>query len=96
LPDGTVWTGHYDEWTKMSEKDKQTVIDARDKKRNNGGKDKCKNAEVNSALQASIADLNRKIDAIKSNSMQTDDDAPPDTSAGNSFGGRQNKRNKEQ
>jgi hypothetical protein len=78
----------------MSDKDKQVVIDARDKKRNNGGKRKA--AKMNSALQTSIADLTRSIEAMKSSSVKTDEETPPDTSAGNSFGGRQNKRTKEQ
>jgi predicted Fe-S protein YdhL (DUF1289 family) len=39
MPDGSVWTSHYDEWNKMSDKDKQTVIDARSKNRSKGGRD---------------------------------------------------------
>ena len=96
MPDGTVWTGHYDEWSKMSDKDRQVVIDARHKKRNNGERNKRKAAEMNSALHTSIADLTRSIQAMKSGSVKTEEDTPPDTSAGNSFGGRQNKRSKEQ
>jgi hypothetical protein len=93
MPDGTVWTGHYDEWTKLSEKDKQTVLDARNKKRNTT-RDKRNNSAVNiTDLQASIADLTRSLAAVKS-STEKDNSTPPDDSVGDSFGGRQSKRPK--
>jgi hypothetical protein len=31
MPDGSVWTGYYSDWEKMSDADKQTVMDTRKK-----------------------------------------------------------------
>jgi hypothetical protein len=78
--DGSVFTGHYDEWTKMSEKDRQTVIDARTKNRGRGNrnhKDKDRqSSEVSTnsiqsrCIRTKLDDLSRSLSAIKTN---TDD-----------------------
>lgn len=36
MPDGSIWTGYYSDWEKMSDTDKQTVMDTRKKNRAKG------------------------------------------------------------
>ena len=36
MPDGSVWTGYYSDWEKMSDADKQTVMDTRKKNKAKG------------------------------------------------------------
>ena len=31
MPDGSIWTGYYSDWDKISDYDKQTVMDTRKK-----------------------------------------------------------------
>jgi hypothetical protein len=100
MPDGSVFTGHYDEWTKMSEKDRQTVIDARTKNRGRGNrnhKDKDRNSsEVSTnsiqSIRTTLDDLSRSLSAIKTKSDDDGNASPVDDNAGDSFGGRQSKR----
>jgi hypothetical protein len=101
MPDGSVWTGHYDEWNKMSDKDKQTVIDARSKNRSKGGREN-KSRQASDVSTDNIASMNSKLDdiqrtlaAVKSSTQGEGTDAPDDN-AGDSFGGRQGKRHKKE
>jgi hypothetical protein len=104
MPDGSVFTGHYDEWTKMSEKDRQTVIEARTKNRGRGNrnhKDKDRNSsEVSTnsikSIRTKLDDLSRSLSAIKTKSDDESNDSPVDVHAGDSFGGRQSKRLKKE
>jgi hypothetical protein len=36
MPDGSIWTGHYSNWEKMSEANKQTVMDIRKRNKAKG------------------------------------------------------------
>ena len=88
--DGSVWTSHYDEWNKMSDKDKQTVIDARSKNRSKGGRDhKPRQASDIStdniaSLKSKLDDLQRSLAAVKSSTQESGNDTP-DNNAGDSF-----------
>ena len=44
MPDGRVWTGYYSDWEKMSNADKQTVMDTRKKNKIKGTTPKKKKA----------------------------------------------------
>ena len=39
MPDGSVWTGYYSDWSQMSSEDKQTVLDTRKKNKANPQRD---------------------------------------------------------
>ena len=98
MPDESVWTGYYSDWEKMSDADKQTVMDTRKKNKAKGGiPTKRKVSDV--SVQAQIADMKKYIvTAIKQghaskddDTATTDDSSVPDN-AGDSFGGRNKKK----
>ncbi|KAI2493250.1 hypothetical protein MHU86_21287 [Fragilaria crotonensis] len=95
MPDGTIWTGHYSDWDKMSDADKQTVMDTRKKNRAKGT---MPNKKKGSDLKSQIADLKRSIAAIQSKTSDDDgeksDESDVPDNAGDAFGGRQKKRQK--
>lgn len=80
---------------KMSNKDKQTVIDARKKK---GGKDSrpIQASDVSTdniaAPRTKLDDIHRTLAAVKSSSQGNSTTDTPDDNAGDSFGGRQSKQ----
>ena len=94
MPDGSVWTGYYSDWDKLSDADKQTVMDTRKKNKAKGTPSKKQVSDVKSQ----IAELKRKIAKMKSNSSSVDEDnGDSDSSealdnAGDAFGGRQQKK----
>ena len=98
MPDGSVWTGYYSDWEKMSDNDKQTVMDTRKKNKAKGG---TPNKRKGDSLKSQIADLKRSIAAMKS---KTSDDDTADTTdssdapnnAGDAFGGRASKKHKKE
>jgi hypothetical protein len=102
MPDGSVFTGHYDEWTKMSEKYRQTVIEARTMNRARGGcnfKDQQLSEVFTNNIQSiktKLDDLSRPLLAIKIKTDDNGNDSPVDENAGDSFGGRQSKRLKKE
>ena len=59
-PDGSVFTSHYDEWRKMSDKDRQTAIDAQVKNRANSGRDN-KHQQSSDVSTNSIQRIKTKI-----------------------------------
>jgi hypothetical protein len=97
MPDGSIWTGYYSDWDKMSEADKQTVMDTRKKNKAKGftpGKKK------NGDLKSQIAELKRSIASMQSvpsesDSGRSEDSDVPDN-AGDAFGGRQKKKQKKE
>lgn len=95
MPDGSIWTGHCDEWSKMSDKDKQTVIDARAKNRTSGGQNI--SSSTMSSLTTKLEELQRSISNISTKSESiTDSESTPSDNAGDSFGGRHTKRSKKE
>jgi len=95
MPDGSVWTGYYSDWEKMSDADKQTVMDTRKK---NKAKGFTPTKRKVSDVKAQLAELKKYIAAIKlSNSSKDDETSATDESsipdnAGDSFGGRNKKK----
>lgn len=95
MPDGSIWTGYYSDWEKMSDADKQTVMDTRKK---NKAKGATPNKRKVSDVKSQLAELKKSIAAIKlSNSSKDDDTSATDESsvpdnAGDSFGGRNKKK----
>ena len=97
MPDGTVWTGFYSDWNQLSKEDRQTVIDTRTANKSKGGR---KIAEVDSAkklkeIKSQVAEIKRSLASIKSNQetpgeVGSGGDVPDN--AGDSFGGRQQKK----
>ena len=54
MPDGSVRTGYYSDWSQMSNDDKQTVLDTR--KKNKGKSPKgCKVPEVGTKLKDKVS-----------------------------------------
>lgn len=95
MPDGSIWTGYYSDWEKMSDADKQTVMDTRKK---NKAKATTPSKRKVSDVKAQLAELKKSIAAIKLSNASKDDDtsATDDSSipdnAGDSFGGRNKKK----
>jgi hypothetical protein len=98
MPDGTIWTGHYDEWSTMSDKDKQTVIDARAKNRSGkGNKRQTPDRSSISGINTKLDELQRSISTLSTKSESvTDCDSAPGDNAGDSFGGRSAKKSKKE
>ena len=101
VPDGSVWTGYYSDWEKMSDADKQTVMDTRKKNKAKGStpmKGSNSNKRNVSGVKAQLAELKKTIAAIQLTKSSKDDDTSatdessvPDN-AGDSFGGRNKKK----
>jgi hypothetical protein len=105
MPDGSVWTGYYSDWEKMSEADKQTVMDTRKKNKATGNTpNKKRVSDVHTQLaemKKSNAEIKKTIAALKSNASKDDDTASTSDStdsgnAGDCFGGRRNKKSREE
>jgi hypothetical protein len=96
MPDGSVWTGYYSDWEKMSETDKQTVMDTRKKKKGNTPTKK----KAQNDLKAQVAELKRSIAAMQSvPSAGSEDKSDSDSigdNAGDAFGGRSKKKSKKE
>jgi hypothetical protein len=98
MPDGSIWTGYYSDWDKMSDADKQTVMDTRKKNKSKGTTPNKKKAND---LKAQLAELKRSIAKMQSKSSiddEKDDSDSPDTpdNAGDAFGGRQKKKQRKE
>ena len=100
MPDGSVWTGFYDDWDQLSKDDRQIVMDTRVKNKNKSGKkESASYSKKFKNIKSKVAELKRTLAALQSN-KSGDDDASEDgetpDNAGDSFGGRQkNKQKKE-
>ena len=107
MPDGSVWTGYYAEWDQLSKEDRRTVLDTRASNKAKGGRGRkisevgcsgsCKKESLKE-IKTQVAALKRKLASLKSGKSDSvvtnsDDDDVPDN-AGDSFGGRQKKKNK--
>ena len=98
MPDGSIWTGYYSDWDKLSDSDKQTVMDTRKKNKAKGitpGKRQV------SDIKSQIAELKRSIAKMKSKPSIDDENGDSDSSdtpdnAGDAFGGRQKKKQKKE
>lgn len=98
MPDGSVWTGYYSDWDKMSDADKQTVMDTRKKNKLKGTTPNKKKA---GDLKSQLAELKRSIASLQSKSSKEDekdesDDSDVPDNAGDAFGGRQKKKQKKE
>ena len=96
MSDGKVSTGYYSDWDKLSDTDKETVMETRKKNKATGiTPTKRKVADVNTQL----ANRKRLIAALKlaklkdDDASATDDSSVPDN-AGNAFGGRSCKKSR--
>ena len=100
MPDGSVWTGYYSDWSQMSNEDKQTVLDTRKKNKGKSPKGR-RTSEVGSKLKdvkSQLAELKRTIASLSKVKTPSDDGSESDTpdNAGDSFGGRQSKKQKKE
>jgi hypothetical protein len=97
MPDGSVWTGFYSDWDQLSKDDKKTVMDTRASNKSKGNR---KVSEIGSAqklkdIKSQVAELKRSLASIKSTQDAGENgggDVPDN--AGDSFGGRQQKKQK--
>jgi hypothetical protein len=98
MPDGSIWTGYYSDWEKLSDSDKQTVMETRKKNKAKGLKPG-KNKQI-SDVKTQLADLKRKIAQLKSKSADDNgndsDSSDVPENAGDAFGGRQQKKQKKE
>lgn len=106
MPDGIIWTGFYSDWEQLSREDRQTVMDARVENKNKGTR-KRQTSKVSTGskklkdIKLQMAELKRTLASIQSkqSSGTADDDGDdsdtPDN-AGDSFGGRQKKKQKKE
>jgi hypothetical protein len=98
MPDGSIWTSYYSDWEKMSDADKQTVMDTRKK---NKAKGVTPTKRKVSDVKAQLAKLKKSIAAIqlhkqtsKDDDVSTTDDSSVPDNAGDSFGGRNKKKSR--
>lgn len=101
MPDGSVWTGYYSDWAQMSSDDKQIVLDTRKKNKGKSPKKGRQASEVGTKLQdikSQMAELKRTIASLSKSKPQDADGNESDTpdNAGDSFGGRQQKKQKKE
>ena len=98
--DGTIWTGHYEEWATMKDVDKEKVTAERERKKKNragkGSKGKTFKRKVSdlSSLTEDIQAMKRSVAELISKRDETVDKGPtkpPRNDAGNAFGGRASK-----
>ena len=98
--DGTIWTGHYDEWATMKDSDKEKITaereckkKARNTKGSKGKNYKRKISDITSltediqVMKRSVAELISKRDEP----VPEIDPKPPSNDAGNAFRGRASK-----
>jgi hypothetical protein len=101
MPDGSIWTGYYSDWDKMSDSDKQTVMDTRKKNKAKGLTPGKKSGGSND-LKAQFAAMKRTLAAMQSKKSTKDadsndsDDSDVAENAGDAFGGRRSKKQKKE
>ena len=98
--DGTIWTGHYDEWATMKDVDKEKVTAERERKKKartgKGSKGKTYKRKVSdlSSLTEDIQAMKRPVAELISKRDETVNEGPtkpPHNDARNAFGGRASK-----
>ena len=98
--DGTIWTGHYDEWATMKDSDKEKITAERERKKKarNGkclkGKNYKRKVADMTSLTEDIQAMKRSVAELISKRDEPGDDTapkPPRNDAGNAFGGRASK-----
>ncbi len=99
MPDGSIWTGHYSDWERMLDADKQTVMDT---KKKNKAKGMTPGKRKGNDLKSQFAELKHTLAAIQSkssknnNTDETIDSSDVSENAGDAFGGRQKKKQKKE
>ena len=98
MPDGSVWTGPYSDWDKMSNAEKETVMETRTK---NKAKGTTPTERKIGDVKTQLADLKRLIAALKLAKAKDDDTSATDNSSvpdniGDAFGGRSSKKSKKE
>lgn len=101
MPDGSVWTGFYSDWAQLSKEDRQTVMDTRVKNKNKSTKkDSASYSKKFKDIKSKVAELKRTLASLQSKQCNGDDNASDDgetpDNAGDSFGGRQKKKQKKE
>ena len=98
--DGTIWTGHYDEWATMKDSDKEKITAECERKKiartGKGSKSKNYKRKVPdiTSLTEDIQTMKRSVAELISKRDEPIDDTvpkPPRNDAGNAFGGRASK-----
>ena len=105
MSDGSVFTGYYPNWLKLSEEDKQRMLDSRSKKKMGGISSKRQISDIASiteqlqVMKCTISELiSAKNDHISSESSKEKMKSKAQhiqNDAGNAFGGRRAKSNQE-
>jgi hypothetical protein len=101
MPDGSIWTVYYSDWdSKMSDSDKQTVMDTRMKNKAKGLTPGKKKGGGND-LKTQIADIKRTLAAMQRKMSTKDADNDTNDSniaenAGDAFGDRLSKKKKKE
>ena len=98
-PDGTVFVGHYPNWSSLSQEERNKVNNERGKKpKKNGGKGKTRRREFRK-LRRVINKSKRQIAALQKhvgNGQDTEEREVRDSGeAGDQFGGKRTKKNKD-
>jgi hypothetical protein len=97
MPDGSIWTGYYSDWDRMSDADKQVVMDTCKKNKTKGT---TPNKKKGGNLMSQIANLKRSIAAMQSKTSDDDgeksDSSDVPDNAGDAFGVCQKKRQKKE
>ena len=102
MPDGSVWTGFYSDWNQLSKDDRQTVMDTPVKNKGKSPKkDSTSYSKKFKDIKSKVAELKRTIASLQSKQGNCDgnddeDDGDTPDNAGDSFGGRQKKKQKKE
>ena len=98
--DGTIWTGHYDEWATMKDSDKEKITAERERKKKaqtgkgSKGKNYKRKVADNTSLTEDIQAMKRSVAELISKRDEPGDNTatkPPRNDARNAFGGRASK-----
>ena len=105
MPDGSVFTGYYPNWSELSKEDKQRRLDSRSKKKKGGLGNKRQISDVTSiaeqlqVIKRTISELvlskNDHINSVSSEDKEKSKIQHAQNDAGNAFGGRCARSNQE-
>jgi hypothetical protein len=101
MPDGSVWTGFYSDWSQLSKEDRQTVIDTRVKNKGKSPKKDSYSKKFKDINKSKVSELKRTLASLQSSKCNCDgcdgdDEGDVPDNAGDSFGGRQTKKQKKE